>query len=214
MIGVLGGTFDPIHYGHLRPAHEVCRRLALEVLHVVPASIPPHRPPPLAAPEQRLRMVALAVPEFPPLAADDREIRRGGISYTAPTLESLRAEIGAETPLCFVLGSDAFAGLPAWHRWQEIFDLAHLVVMRRPGASMHEADSVPLWAAGRLCRGAEELASRPAGGVLYLTVTPLDIAATRLREQIARGQTPDPGQLPPAVWDYIRANRIYRRSGA
>lgn len=209
MIGVLGGTFDPIHYGHLRPAHEVCRRLRLDSLRLVPASTPPHRPPPVATPEQRLRMVELAVPEFPGLMADDHEVRRGGVSYTVPTLESLRAEIGVES-LCFVLGSDAFAGLPAWHRWQEIFALAHLVVMHRPGASMHETDSVPLWAAGRLCQGVEELADRPAGGVLFITVTPLDISATRLRAHITRGETPDPHQLPPAVWEYIRRHGIYR----
>ena len=213
MIGLLGGTFDPVHYGHLRPAHEVCLRLTLERLHVVPASAPPHRGAPQASALDRLRMVELAVAEFPGLVADDREIRRGGVSYTVPTLEALRAESGA-APICFALGSDAFAGLPSWHRWRELFELAHLVVMQRPGAPLPSRDTLPGWAAERLCGTAEGIANRAAGGIVFITVAPLDISATRLRAAIARGETPPPGQLPPTVWDYIRRHNLYRRTPA
>lgn len=208
MIGFLGGTFDPVHYGHLRPAREAFDRLGFERLHLVPVARPPHRAAPVAAAPERLRMVELAVSEFPGFIADDREVRRGGVSYTVPTLEGLRAEIGAR-PLCLLLGSDAYAGLPAWHRWQRLFDLAHVVVMQRPGTPL-SAGAGPAWAATRLCTQAADLARRPAGGILYLSVTPYDVSATALRALIARGAQPPPGQLPGAVWDYIRQHQLYR----
>lgn len=214
MIGVFGGTFDPVHYGHLRTADEVYRRLGLESLRVVPAAIPPHRRPAAANPDQRLQMVQLAVPEFPGLVADDREIRRGGVSYTVPTLESLRAEIGAAPPLCFVLGADAFAGLETWYHWQRIFDLTHLIVVQRPGNPLPAMDKLPPWASSRLCRDAAALAGRSAGELMFVTVTPRDISATRLRDQIARGRTPSPEELPPAVWEYIRRHSLYGSTAA
>jgi len=207
MIGLLGGTFDPVHYGHLCPAREVYERLRLERLHVVPVARPPHRAAPIASARQRLRMVELALAEFPGFVADDREVRRGGVSYTVPTLEELRAEIGAR-PLCLLLGSDAYAALPAWYRWERLFELAHLVVMQRPGAPL--ASTAPPWAAPRLCADAEALRARPAGGILYVPVTPRDVSATRLRALIARGELPPPGQLPAPVWDYIRRHQLYR----
>lgn len=209
MIGVLGGTFDPIHYGHLRPAREVFDRLGLARLHLIPAATPPHRQPPRATAAQRLRMVELAVAEFPGFTADDREVRRGGLSYTVPTLETLRAEIG-DAPLCFLLGTDAFDGLPSWHRWEQLFDLAHLIVMQRPGA----AASVPAWAAARVCSAREPLAPRPAGCVVFVPVTPRDISATALRAAIARGETPSSDVLPPAVWHYIDRLHLYRSPSA
>jgi nicotinate-nucleotide adenylyltransferase len=213
MIGFLGGTFDPIHYGHLRPAHEVYERLKLDVLHVVPAFMPPHRARPIATPAQRLHMVALGVGEFPGLIADDREIRRGGVSYTVPTLESLRDEIGNE-PLYFVLGADAFAGLPTWYRWRNLFELAHLVVVQRPGASPLSRDRLPEWAASRFHDDLEAVSQRPAGALLFLDVTPQDVSATHLRAAIAHGDTPSSSALPPKVWEYVHAQGLYRNATA
>lgn len=211
MIGLLGGTFDPIHYGHLRPAHEVHRRLGFELLHVVPVSTPPHRGPPVASPADRLRMVELAVAEFPGLVADDREIRRGGVSYTVPTLEELRAGAG-DRPVCLLVGADAYAGLPAWHRWERLFELAHIVVMQRPGTPPPARDRAPSWAAGRIVESVAGLAGRPAGGILFVTVTPCDVSATRLRALIAEGETPPRDALPAAVWEYIRRHGLYRHA--
>ncbi|MBI3896685.1 MAG: nicotinate-nucleotide adenylyltransferase [Gammaproteobacteria bacterium] len=209
MIGLLGGTFDPIHYGHLRPAHEVKERLALSAVHLIPAAVPPHRAPPIATAAQRLRMVELAVAEFPGLIADDCELRRGNVSYTVTTLAALRAELGS-TPLCLLLGTDAFAGLATWHRWQELFELAHLVVMQRPGQALPVPAALPVWARQRLQTDAKNLAELPAGGILFVDVTPHSVSATELRATIARGEEPLPTILPPAVWDYIRHNRLYR----
>lgn len=206
-LGILGGTFDPIHYGHLRPAQEVLRALDLAEVRIIPAANPPHRRPPLATVEQRLRMAELAVSGIPGLRVDDREIRRGGPSYTVLTLESLRQEFG-ERPLCLLLGLDAFEGIETWHQWQRLPDLAHFVVMTRPGWIFPAGEALPSWARDRLARAPGDLAQARAGKIYFQTVTPQDISATRIREAIARGEPVD-GLLPPAVYEYLRANRIY-----
>lgn len=207
MIGIFGGTFDPVHYGHLRPAQEVLRTLDLAEVRIIPAANPPHRRPPLATMQQRLRMVELAVSDISGLRVDDREIRRGGLSYTVPTLESLRQET-SERPLCLLLGQDAFEGIETWHQWQRLPELAHIIVMTRPGWSMPAPDALPSWMQGRLARVTGDLARTEAGKIYFQAVTPQDISATRIREAIARGETVD-GLMPPAVLDYLHANRIY-----
>ena len=204
-VGILGGTFDPIHYGHLRPAQAAQRALALEEIRVVPAADPPHRRAPVATAAQRLHMVELAVRDFPSFRVDDREVRRGGPSYTVLTLESLRAEFGRR-PLCLLIGVDAFRDIETWHQWARLPELAHLVVMQRPGWAF--PDPLPAWAIPRLSRDARELTGQVAGRIYFQTTAPQDISATRLRAAIGRGESVE-GQLPPAVWDYIRQNRIY-----
>ncbi len=206
-LGILGGTFDPIHYGHLRPAQEVSRTLDLAEVRIIPAAHPPHRRLPLATAEQRLRMVELATSGIPGLRVDDREIRRGGPSYTVLTLESLRREFG-KRPLCLLLGLDAFKGIETWHQWQRLPELAHFIVMTRPGWSLPARDVLPPWMQGRLARVPGDLAQVGAGKIYFQTVDPQDISATRIREAIARGEPVD-GLLPPAVLDYLRAHRIY-----
>jgi len=204
-VGILGGTFDPIHYGHLRPAQAAQRALALEEIRIVPAADPPHRRAPVASAAQRLHMAALAVRGFPGFRVDDREVRRGGPSYTVLTLESLRAEFGRR-PLCLLIGVDAFRDIETWHQWARLPELAHLVVMQRPGWAF--PDPLPAWAIPRLSRDARELTGQVAGRIYFQTTAPQDISATRLRAAIGRGESVE-GQLPPAVWDYIRQNRIY-----
>jgi len=205
VIGILGGTFDPVHYGHLRPAREVLQALNLEEILVIPAALPPHRRPPVASAEHRLRMVELAIREFAGFRVDDREYRRRSPSYTVLTLESLRAELGAR-PLCLLMGMDAFLELETWHQWTRLPELAHLIVMQRPGWQMPE--NLPAWAAPRVCRAPQALAAAEAGCIYFQPVTPQDISATRLRAAIARGESVA-GQLPPAVWDYVRTHRLY-----
>lgn len=211
MLGILGGTFDPVHYGHLRPAHEAAAQLALDEVRLIVAANPPHRRAPGAGAAQRLRMVELAVSEFPRFIADDREIRRDGVSYTVPTLESLRADFGPR-PLCLLVGSDAFAGIETWHAWQRIPELAHVVVLRRPGARRRDDAALPGWA--RIAENATQLSRHPAGRLLFLDVTPYDIAATHIRAAIARGERPPADWLPAPVWQYIERHGIYRSPAA
>ena len=210
-LGILGGTFDPIHYGHLRPAQEVLHALDLGEIRFIPAANPPHRHPPVATVEQRLRMVELAVADISGFTVDERELKRGGFSYTVPTLESLRREWGAR-PLCLLMGVDAFEDIETWHQWQRLTALAHFIVMTRPGWSFPGSDALPSWAQGRLERDPGKLMQTPGGKIFFQAVTPQDISATRVRAAIASGE-PVEQMLPPAVHAYIRTNRIYARRG-
>lgn len=206
MIGVYGGTFDPIHYGHLRPVGEVAASLALPETRFIPAAVPPHRSAPGASAAHRLRMVELALADLPGFRADDRELRRGGPSYTIDTLASLRAEF-ASAPLGLILGSDAFLGLPTWRRWRDILALAHLIVMTRPGYDQAE---VPAWARPHLVADRTALGAGVAGGILVQVVSPVPVSASEIRRRLAHGE-PVEGMLPPAVLDYIRVNRLYQK---
>lgn len=209
-IGVLGGTFDPIHYGHLRIAQEVCTGLGLDQVRFMPAAIPPHREAPRASAKQRREMARLAIHGNEKFVLDDRELKREGPSYTIDTLSELRVELGEGRPFCLILGSDAFAALRSWHRWRELFDLSHVLLVQRPGAALDpERLSGPLreeW----VKRGAsvETLRDRPAGNIAEHVVTPLDISASAIRQMLREGKSPR-YLLPESVLDYIRAENLY-----
>ena len=141
-IGILGGTFDPIHYGHLRFASAVRSALGLTKVHVIPAGVPPHREAPWASPQDRMAMTKLGCAEFPSLQPDDREVGRAGPSYTVDTLQELHSE-DRNRPLALLLGTDALQGLASWHRWQQLFTLAHIVVVERPGTLFDVAALAP-----------------------------------------------------------------------
>lgn len=211
-IGVLGGTFDPIHYGHLRPVLELLENLELAEVRFVPCRIPAHRDTPSITAEQRLDLVRLATAGQPGFVADDRELRRSGPSYMVDTLISLRAEVGA-TPLCLILGTDAFRELPTWWRWRELGELAHIVVMQRPGMAQPFSPPLEAFVAPRVVHDALALHRRSAGGILFQPVTQLDISATRIRALLARGQSPR-YLLPEAVLASIHDRALYRSSPA
>lgn len=205
---IYGGTFDPVHHGHLRLAIELCDRLGVDRVSLVPCHIPPHRGATGATAEQRLRLLSLAVAGEPMLTVDDRELRRGGASYTADTLRQLRQELGPEAPLAMVVGTDAFAGFDRWRDWQQIPELAHIVVVRRPGAGL-EPDSAPArLLAERRAASVTALHAAPAGLVLELNPPWLDISATGIRQRIAAGRSPR-YLLPDVVWSEIRRLGIY-----
>lgn len=212
-VAVLGGTFDPVHYGHLRFADEVRRALGLHEVRLIPARDPPHRDGPAASAADRLAMLQLGTAEFPGLVVDERELRRQGKSYTVSTLEELRRE-DALRPLWLLLGADAFRGLPAWHRWREIFALAHVVVVARPGIALAADLPEPLAAEWheRRTRDPAALFSTPAGAIFEERISPQPIAATKIRAQLARGdngRSAVAGLLPPAVLAYIDQHHLY-----
>lgn len=204
MIGIMGGTFDPIHFGHLRTALEIAESCGMEQVRFIPGSVPPHRPQPQASAEQRWAMVKLAIENEPLFYADRRELERQGHSYTVDTLSSLRADLGAKTPLAFVLGMDAFLAFRSWHRWQDIMQLAHLVVMSRPGYAPDPHD----WYGQLLAQTTCELRSTTAGRVTFLAVTQLDISATAIREACKTKKSVR-FLLPDAVNQYIQAHKLY-----
>lgn len=212
-VGLFGGTFDPVHYGHLRPALEILEALALDRLLFIPAREPPHRGPPLATPAQRLAMLRLAVADQPGFVIDERELARPGPSYSVDTLRSLRAELGPDLPLCLIVGLDAFLGLGSWHRWEEIPTLANLVVAHRPGWRLEPgergSEGALSWLRGHQLTEPRLLHERPAGGVWLQPVTPLDISATGIRAHVGRGSSPR-YLLPDPVWRYIQEQGLYR----
>jgi len=208
-IGLLGGTFDPVHFGHLRSAIEVRERLQLDELRLIPSARPPHREVPGASADQRLAMVQLAVGKGGDLQVDDRELCREKPSYTLDTLESLRAELGSEVALFMVLGWDAFCGLPSWHRWQELLGLAHIVVLQRPDYDMDVPEVLKDLLAARSVDDPQRLANVSAGHIFCLSQTPLAISATHIRGLVAGGASPR-FLLPDAVLDYIETKGLYR----
>jgi len=208
MIGVLGGTFDPIHLGHIEPALDLLRTLPLREIRFMPVRVPPHRAPPVASAEHRWRMLCLALQDHAGLAGDDRELRRAGASYTVHSLRELRGELGAATPLCLIMGTDAFEIFTSWRRWQEILGTANLVIAARPGALLPEqGDAAQLLQERRLANGADLIRSR-SGGILPWPVRPVDISATRIRALLAAGEDAS-ALLPTAVWRYIREHQLY-----
>ncbi|WP_425543158.1 nicotinate-nucleotide adenylyltransferase [Rhodanobacter soli] len=193
-LALFGGTFDPVHLGHLSVAWEAAELLDAEV-RLLPASVPPHRAPPIATAAQRVAILRAALRGQSRLTLDTRELDRAGPSWTIDTLHELRAEQG-ERPLVLLLGADAFAGLASWHRWRELFGVAHIGVLSRPGISADLPEELEREVAGRRIADAAGLRALPAGKVVDLAVTPLEISATRIRELLAAGR--DPRYLLPA----------------
>lgn len=213
MIGIFGGTFDPIHFGHLRPALDCFQNLGLSELRLVPLNLAVHRPQPLAPASLRLEMLEAAISGQSGFVADPRELNRPGRSYSRDTLVSVRGEIGQHRPLCLLVGDDAFAGFMGWYRPFEILELAHLVVMRRPpGACTKELDPdlKDLYQA-RGCDGPETLYGSPAGLILMQDVTQLDISSTHVRSLIAQGYSPR-YLVPDPVLTIIERTGLYRES--
>ncbi len=186
LTAVFGGTFDPVHYGHLRAAAEVREALGIDDFRFVPAGTPPHRPPPAAGGAERLALLGAALAGHPEFHLDEREIHRPGPSYMADTLDDLRRQLGPDAPLALVVGQDAANGLERWHRWRDLLGAAHLVVMTRP-------ESVAKYSAGlaadlaKRAAAPEILRQVPAGRVLHLEVTQLAIASSDIRARLARG---------------------------
>ncbi len=208
-IGLFGGTFDPIHFGHLRTAFELWQELRLEEVHFMPTGSPPHRERAYASADLRLQMVRAAVAEQPSFVVDDREVRRVGVSYSVDTLTELRRE-HPDRSLCLLLGMDAFLGLPTWHRWRELLELAHIVVAHRPGWKAPTMGPLGEVMVDHGTGTVRELHQRLAGCVYVHAVTQLEISSTELRALIVAGR--DPRYLvPDAVRQIILDTRCYAR---
>ena len=203
-IGILGGTFDPVHIGHLRLALEMREALALDEVRLVPARLPNLRDAPGASAAARVAMLELALTDTT-LVLDTRELSRDEPSYTIDTLQSLREEVG-NRPLCFMLGQDAFNRLPDWHRWSELLDYAHLVIATRPGYAP-PADPRLQELLARATNAAK-LSQRPAGGIVLQPIPLLPVAATDLRERLKAGRSID-FLTPPRVVAYIKQHHLY-----
>lgn len=213
-LGLFGGTFDPIHFGHLRLAEEAIADLGLGGVRWIPAGQPPHRGTPQVTAAQRLEMVLRSTADNPRFSVDAAEVEAAAPSYTVHTLERLRRELGGQRPLVLLVGADAFAGLASWHRWRELFALAHIAVSHRPGFPVAAA-SLPAELAGefagRRLTDVAALNQAPAGGIVTFAMTQLAISATQIRKLLANGLSAR-YLLPDAVLDYIQINTLYRNS--
>jgi nicotinate-nucleotide adenylyltransferase len=216
-LGIFGGTFDPVHLGHLRLAEEASDCLGLAGVRWIPAGQPVHRAQenklPQASAAHRLAMVRLAITDNLRFELDPAEIETAGPSYTVPTLERLRltSQCGAQRPLVLLVGADAFAGIPGWHRWEELFKLAHIAVAHRPGFPI-DADGLPPALADiyrqRHSTSTEALAEAPAGRIVTFAMTQLDISATQIRTLLSKGRSTR-YLLPDAVIAYIQNTFLY-----
>lgn len=193
-LALFGGTFDPVHIGHLSVAWEASELLDAEV-RLMPANVPPHRPPPTASATQRVDMLRAALQGQSRLTLDTRELERGGPSYTVDTLDEFRREFPGRS-LMLLLGADAFAGLRSWHRWRELFNVAHLGVINRPGIEASIPVELECAVAARRTDDPGLIRTQPAGRLIELSVTPLEVSATRIRDLLAAGR--DPRYLLPA----------------
>jgi len=205
-LGVFGGAFDPVHHGHLRAGFELQQQLGLQQLRWLPTGQPAHREAAWASPELRLAMLRAALADQPGFVVDERELHRSGPSYTIDTLAELRVEFPQHS-LCLILGLDAFLGLPTWHRWRELREWAHLIVLDRPGWVRPTVGELAGWLAEAACE-AEVLRTRRAGALLLRTTTPMAISSSALRALLARGE--DPRYLvPEAVRSLLRGAGCY-----
>ncbi len=210
-LGLFGGTFDPVHFGHLRLAEEARSALGLEQVLWLPSGQPPHRPAPRATADHRLEMVRLAIEGNPGFALDAAEAQSAATSYTVTTLERLRSLHGLNRPLVLLLGADAFAGLASWHRWRDLLALTHLAVATRPGHSL-ESRFLPAELQGefqaRLTHDAQVLSQAPAGAILTFNISALEISGTWIRGALATAGSAR-YLLPDPVLDYIARHRLY-----
>lgn len=210
LIGVLGGTFDPIHFGHLRMAQELCDALGLDKVRFIPAANPPHRNQPATSATHRAAMISLAITSNPKFSLDERELKRNGPSYTIDTLQSLRDEVGKDASICLLLGSDAFCKFDTWHRWDETLNLSHIALVERPMTSTR--DPLPpilqTLLQDHYTENAEDFASAPVGLITMQHITALDISATHIRDKLKQGVSPR-YLLPDVVIDYIHAHQLY-----
>jgi nicotinate-nucleotide adenylyltransferase len=212
MIAILGGTFNPIHLGHLHLAKQLQSKFGFDTVRFMPAALPALKDTPNASAEQRAEMVKISIQNQNQFTLDTQELSRPGVSYTIDTLISLRKELGNEVSLCWLMGSDAFVHLNAWHRWQELLNYAHLVVVKRPHSdaltelneelkkllSTHEAKRI------------EEIRQQAHGKILIQEIAALDISSTKVRENIAHGK--EIGALvPKAAMRYIEENHLYKQ---
>lgn len=221
-IGVFGGTFDPIHFGHLRMAEEMAEALGLAEVRIIPAGQPPHRGAPGTPASHRLEMTRLAIAGNPRFKLDDREVRLARASYTVDTLADLREETGDGQPIWLFMGADAFLGLSTWKEWRRLFDLANIAVAHRPGYALLQSDSLKaelrqelgnrLVSEGGRGKGEgknpEAPHPSPAGSIRLMPITQLDIAATDIRSRLREGHSVR-YLMPGGVLDYIQRNKLY-----
>ena len=218
-IALLGGTFDPVHRGHLQSAKEIVERLALDELRFLPCHIPAHKETVGADSKHRLAMVQAAVEQLSVLnpelliSVDDREIKRNTVSYSVETLQQLRAELGNDVSLIWIMGTDAFASFDQWYDWQRFLSLAHIVVVTRPNTSLPQAGPVAELMSEATAIEMAQLKRQPAGCLWFESLQPYPVSSTQLRQALATDKASAlmKENIPPCVLEYIEQHQLYRK---
>jgi nicotinate-nucleotide adenylyltransferase len=208
LLGLLGGTFNPIHNGHLHLAGQLLEQLHFDEIHFIPSAAPPLKIAPEVSAQDRAEMVKLAIAGNPKFTLDLRELTRDGKSYTTDTLISLRGELGQAVSLCLLMGYDAFLGLPKWHCWQALLNYAHIVVVNRPQASQEPSDELRQLLEAHKTGTLSALLDAASGAIYFAEIPPLDISSTAIRARLASGQSVDT-MIPADVLGYIRQHHLY-----
>lgn len=207
-VGYFGGTFDPIHNGHVQMAAELKRACGFEQMFLLPCRNPPHRASPACSDTQRLDMVRLAIADNNVLRIDDREYKRSSLSYTIDSLIELRRELGDSVSISWCVGMDSLVNLNTWHRWRELLEYAHLVVVDRPGWQLPDKGEVAQWLQKNLA-DTDVLRSKPCGNVIVQSLSLIDVSATDIRGRIKSKKSVQ-FLLPDAVWRYVIQNQLYQ----
>jgi len=207
-VGLFGGTFNPIHFGHLRIAAELAELLQVQSMRMLPCAIPPHRDQPDVSAEQRLAMLQLAIGKPSVLKADNLELRRATPSYSIDTVQLVRREIGQQMPLFLCLGMDALATLDSWHRWRELLDYCHIVVCSRADWKMPTQGPLTKWISQHQCDDLTVLKKCPSGQLYMCDLTLLDLSSSKIRDHIKQGVNID-GMTPDSVINYIKIHSLY-----
>ncbi len=211
-IGLLGGTFNPIHFGHLRMAEELAEALKLNQVRFIPSANPPHKETPAINAQQRAAMVQLAIHENPTFVLDSRELSRDGASYTIDTLTSLRDELGAQVSMTLFMGSDAFTQFDTWHRWQEIIEYCHIALVQRPqlrGEQNRLSKTLETFLHHHYSENSDDLQGTASGIITMRKITALDISSTAIRHALEHGHSVR-YLMPESVIDYIERHQLYR----
>ncbi|MGB0458570.1 MAG: nicotinate-nucleotide adenylyltransferase [Porticoccaceae bacterium] len=207
-VALFGGTFNPIHFGHLNLANSLADYLHIQSVRMIPCAIPPHREAPSVSPEQRLAMLNLAIADNPTLVADDLELKRACTSYSIDTVEIVRQEIGAQTPLFFCIGMDVLLAIDNWHRWTELLDYCHIVVCLRPNYKMPNEGALATWIERYLCDDLTQIKKQSHGCIHLCKIPPLDISSTAIRDSIKYAKNID-HMTPEPVVNYIKQHSLY-----
>jgi nicotinate-nucleotide adenylyltransferase len=209
LIGILGGTFNPIHFGHLRIAQELADSLKLSEVRFIPAANPPHKATPTVSAKHRAAMVQLAISDNPLFKLDTRELDRAGASYTIDTLISLQNELGKNVSICLMMGSDAFTKLDSWHRWDELLNFCHIILVQRPNAKSEKlSERMTKFLSDHYTENMYDLAEKTAGYIHMQAITAQDISATKIRRNLTEGAS-NKYLLPDAVLTYIAQHQLY-----
>jgi nicotinate-nucleotide adenylyltransferase len=211
LIGLLGGTFNPIHFGHLRIAQELADSLNLSEVRFIPSANPPHKAAPEVSAEHRTAMVQAAIADNPLFKLDKRELERAGDSYTIDTLISLRSELGDDVALCLIMGSDAFLHLNTWHRWRDLLNYCHIILVQRPNADKQTklSDVLAVFLQDNYTESRDDLLEKSSGYIHMQVITPLAISSTNIRFSL-KNKLSVRYLLPENVIEYINKNSLYQ----